>query len=560
MEVSSTNTRCEIQISIDSENPTQPTSFIVSDIPTNQNHHTTSDVSSQMLQTTRLKYKIQPPALPLPPLQSGSPINPSTISTLPGYHCHRVINSILHDNPHYGTQYDRCRNRDYRWSPSMRPSLVHREMPYPTHDYKSPVSLHTTNALRKEVCASTPSAISIMINDAASKYRVLVQKECKPDSNDTTKSQTTESTQSIKGIENGQTEFEEYAVEIFSRSKGIIRDALQPLWTYEGLKYDIVSQRLYQSIGAMKGITEGICILLDEAMDKLSKKTSFGAFHKDMSGYCLKIMHSLFEKEVLVVFCAILLRAPMETRDGLSRYLSSDAFSKYFEVGTALKGQLHRILSASESKLIKMRDEEEREIFEKTTTHLLNQVNESNESKFRQNQSSAINLVDDNDGDNRDGVSGSDAVKAGDITKQSYSPRYGTPFPFTPMYYQYPVHPVVKRQRLDFKYGEGEENLFDSSRKRMRRMKRRREERKGKAYRLVPDGKWRKKQRNPCKHKKCRNPLQTDGVTTGCGGGTHPRTLCKCWLELGFRKGDWKNGKIHKWLEERYPSKGFDWQ
>jgi len=439
-----------------------------------------------------------------------------------------VLPSLLHDNPHHDTEYGRLRAAHQQGSVQKQGWNRFERKHARGAPLISPIAPNFVVGGHSEYHSSSPkSSNAATIKRAASKYRKLVQRQCKPDN--TIKSEiTNEVKRDDSKVANARTKFNEAVTHIFTESQPIVRKALNPMW--DPIRSESqMSDDLHQAIGAMKGITEGICVLIKEALTKLSDVEH----SRDMNSRYQATLSAFFEKEILMAFGALLLRAPEETRRGLSQYLSDKAFSECFDVGKALDGQLYRVMTATEKQMIGLRTDEERVAFESITCIL---INESNESKRRMKMEAKVREREDRI--HRENDEGSKALR---ITEQ-LSPRFGTPFPFTPMYYQYSSNPMAQTRKRKLEYIGGEDWNKPPMKKHRARSH---------AYR--PDGTPRKPQENPCKRKLCRNPLQTDGVTTGCGKGTHPRTLCQCWLLLGFRKGDWKNGKIETWLKEKFP-------
>lgn len=530
----------------------QPIAFTLSDISTNHNHHLqqilhhprhvacpphsgvipmaklpTKPNFNQAYQSTKLHQALSR----LQPSQQGHHMYPSTF----------IHPSLRYDmDPHHDTEYGRLRAINEhglfqktgwnKYEPALDPSRASSKVPL-----ISPIARHHqfVGGHQKHRSSSPKAKLSTIIKSAATKYRNLMRRACQPDVDSTHNTIKSEEATKCKREENStdtpSIPFNEAMTQIFTAAQPLIREVLSPIWKTDKYEWQM-NRDLHHAVGGLKGITEQICVLANESLHKLSDEEE----DVDMSKYYRATLESFFEKEVLVGFCALLLRAPEETRNGLSEYLSDGAFSECFDVATALDGQLCRVMTATEKQMIDLRDEEERIVFESITCTLFNQCSEARQR-----------------GTHREVGENPTALKASRITEvSSKSPRFGTPFPFTSMYYQYPVKNQRKRQ---YKYGEGEEGLMEWGRHGTHQKKKRRVS----SNRTRPDGTPRKKQENPCLRKLCRNPLQTDGMTKGCGEGTHPRTLCKCWLRLGYRKGDWKNGKIHQWLKEKYPDRDF---
>ena len=257
----------------------------------------------------------------------------------------------------------------------------------------------------------------------------------------------------------------------------------------------MAESKVTESIGMMKGLTDGICNLINNA-----------GIH--LPGCDAIKMRHLFENKLLIMWCSLLLRATTDVREAMQRYLTHEAFNPYYHYKTALNQEFYKHLSADEKLLVSLRSKKEQSDFEANTRKYVEEAN--------------LSLM---------------AVRK--ITVLPGADRLNTR--------------MSGRKRGSMFYED--DNEYDHLRGRMgpKPPKKRRKKSRYQLFRV--DGAPRKRQQNPCDRRICKRMWQSDGVTRGCGQNSHPRGVCPCWKQIGFNKEDEKNGNILKWLEKKYGKK-----
>ena len=255
--------------------------------------------------------------------------------------------------------------------------------------------------------------------------------------------------------------------------------------------------KITESIGMMKGLTDGVCTLIQNASVHLP-------------GTGTEKMRNLFENKLLIIWCSLLLRATTDVREAMQRYLCHNAFDRYFFFKLALKGEFFKHLTSNEKTLVSLRSVKEQSDFEANTRRY---VEEANLSLMAVRNITVLPQID------RD-MLGNGEMASNRIGKRNV---------------------MKKRQIFSDDHGMGPPP------------KKRRKKTRYQLFR--EDGTPRRRQQNPCDRRICKRMWQSDGVTRGCGRNSHPRGVCRCWKRLDFTKADEKNGGIMAWLEERYGKK-----
>eukprot|EP01084_Bolivina_argentea_P024633 45883_1 len=241
--------------------------------------------------------------------------------------------------------------------------------------------------------------------------------------------------------------------------------------------------KITESIGMMKGLTDAVCNLINNASIHLPASNPTRMRH-------------LFENKLLIMWCSLLLRATTDVRDAMQRYLTHQAFNRFFHYKIALNGEFDKYLSSDEKFLLTLRTQKEQHDFE------------ANTKKYVEEANLALMAV-----------------------------REITVLPKQDSNY------VRNKKRVTWKDGDNGPKPPKKRRKKSR-------------YQLFRvDGTPRRRQQNPCDRRICKRMWQSDGVTRGCGQNSHPRGVCPCWKKLKFAKEDEKNGNILKWLEKEYKKK-----
>lgn len=251
---------------------------------------------------------------------------------------------------------------------------------------------------------------------------------------------------------------------------------------------------LTQSVGMMKGTMDGLRDQIKMASMRYPQCTTDTMRHQ-------------FEIKILPTWCSLLLIATNDIRNALRVYLCDEAFYPYFYFGTAINGEMARILESGDLELTKIRDPKEQREFMSNT---------------RKQHDKMVLLLDHLSIKGHHNAQHRDAVVFNHMLQQGNLKRNLQCLEVPPAQSETP-----KRKRRKCRH-----HLFRK------------------------DGTLRKSQINPCISRRCKKMWQSDGITKGCGGGTHPRGVCPCWKAFGFTKVQAKDGTIQKWLEKRYGVQG----